>query len=193
MLSKEPVRIRHDWNVAVVGYCDFCSHSKMTVPHADGGRICASCCDSEFLSNWQNYARSLATELLSLREQLAEKEERLCRLRTSLEIEMKGHETAEWQLAELKALPPVVWMHYSRNGIRNFNLNRPRPRKGNTDAIPLFTAAKPAEIPRHIYSMLVNELRDVPAIGCKRELIIGVLNRHGITAELVQFNPPATE
>ena len=57
----------------------------------------------------------------------------------------------------------------------------------------LFTAAKPAEIPRHIYSMLVNELRDVPAIGCKRELIIGVLNRHGITAELVQFNPPATE
>ncbi|MCB5307435.1 polyphosphate kinase [Yersinia massiliensis] len=57
----------------------------------------------------------------------------------------------------------------------------------------LFTVAKPAEIPRHIYSMLVNELRDVPAIGCKRELIIGVLNRHGITAELVQFNPPATE
>ncbi|HFI1946169.1 TPA: hypothetical protein ACPZRO_002730 [Yersinia enterocolitica] len=60
------------------------------------------------------------------------------------------------------------------------------------DAI-LFTAAKPEALPRHIFSMLVNELRDVPAIGCKRELIIGVLNRHGITAELVQFNPPATE
>ncbi|MGM8028573.1 hypothetical protein [Yersinia enterocolitica] len=72
MLSKEPVRIRRDWNVAVVDCCDFCSHSKITVPHADGGRICASCCDSEFLSSWQNYARSLATELLSLREQLAE-------------------------------------------------------------------------------------------------------------------------
>ncbi|MDA5480836.1 polyphosphate kinase [Yersinia intermedia] len=57
----------------------------------------------------------------------------------------------------------------------------------------LFTAAKPAEIPRHIYSMLVNELRDVPAIGCKRELIIGVLNRHGVTAEPVQLDPPATE
>ncbi|HDM8448838.1 TPA: hypothetical protein P0O00_004228 [Yersinia enterocolitica] len=71
MLSKGPVRIRHDWNVAVVDCCDFCSHSKMTVPHADGGRICASCCDSEFLSSWQNYARSLATEVLSLREQLA--------------------------------------------------------------------------------------------------------------------------
>lgn len=72
MLSKEPVRIRHDWNAAVVAHCDFCSYSEMTVLHADGGRICASCCDSEFLSSWQNYARSLATELLSLREQLAE-------------------------------------------------------------------------------------------------------------------------
>lgn len=72
MLSEEPVRIRRDWNAAVVACCDFCSHSEMTVPHADGGRICASCCDSEFLSSWQDYARSLATELLSLREQLAE-------------------------------------------------------------------------------------------------------------------------
>ncbi|HEI6830372.1 TPA: hypothetical protein SJ417_002593 [Yersinia enterocolitica] len=72
MPSKEPERIHHDWDAALVAHCDFCSHSKMTVPHADGGRICASCCDSEFLSNWHNYARSLATELLSLREQLAE-------------------------------------------------------------------------------------------------------------------------
>ncbi|ELY5203754.1 TPA: hypothetical protein ACPY5B_000288 [Yersinia enterocolitica] len=75
MPSKEPERIHHDWDAALVAHCDFCSHSKMTVPHADGGRICASCCDSEFLSNWQNYARSLATELLSLREQLAELKE----------------------------------------------------------------------------------------------------------------------
>lgn len=57
----------------------------------------------------------------------------------------------------------------------------------------LFTAAKPEALPRHIYSMLVNELRDVPAIGCKRELIIGVLNRHGVIAEPVQSDPPATE
>ncbi|WP_245994868.1 hypothetical protein [Yersinia hibernica] len=39
---------------------------------------------------------------------------------------------------------------------------------------------------RHVFSMLVNELRDVPAIGCKRELIIGVLNRHGVTAKQVK-------
>ncbi|CNB75043.1 Uncharacterised protein [Yersinia enterocolitica] len=57
----------------------------------------------------------------------------------------------------------------------------------------LFTAAKPAEIPRHIFSMLVNELREVPVIGCKRELIISVLNRHGVIAEPVQLDPPATE
>lgn len=166
MLSKQPVRIRRDWNVAVVDCCDFCSHSKMTVPHADGGRICASCCDSEFLSSWQNYARSLATEVLSLRE----------------------------QLAELKELEPVAVLYRAGEV-----LTRAECADDRTFAVcckvetPLFTAAKPAEIPRHIYSMLVNELRDVPAIGCKRELIIGVLNRHGITAELVQFNPPATE
>lgn len=47
----------------------------------------------------------------------------------------------------------------------------------------LFTRAKPEALPRHIFSILVNELRDVPAIGCKRELIIGVLNRHGVIAE----------
>lgn len=41
-------------------------------------------------------------------------------------------------------------------------------------------------LPRHVFSMLVNELRDVPAIGCKRALIIGVLNRHGVTAEQVK-------
>ncbi|HDL7738169.1 TPA: polyphosphate kinase [Yersinia enterocolitica] len=49
----------------------------------------------------------------------------------------------------------------------------------------LFTAAKPEALPRHIFSMLVNELRDVPVIGCKRELIISVLNRHGVIAEPV--------
>ncbi|HDL8286541.1 TPA: hypothetical protein PXQ99_003356 [Yersinia enterocolitica] len=72
MLSKEPERIHHDWDAAVVAHCDFCSHSEMTVPHADGGKICASCCDAEALSNWQSYARDLATELISVREQLAE-------------------------------------------------------------------------------------------------------------------------
>ncbi len=72
MLSKEPERIHHDWDAAVVAHCDFCSHSEMTVPHADGGKICASCCDAEALSNWQSYARDLATELISMSEQLAE-------------------------------------------------------------------------------------------------------------------------
>ncbi|MFM1346605.1 hypothetical protein WFP14_08550 [Yersinia proxima] len=169
MLSKEPVRIRHDWNVAVVGYCDFCSHSKMTVPHADGGRICASCCDSEFLSSWQNYARSLATEVLSLRE----------------------------QLAELKALEPVAWQSVSTSSCNRMvtlhkEMAKDWERKGFA-VMPLFTAAKPAEIPRHIFSMLVNELRDVPAIGCKRQLIISVLNRHGVIPESVQLDPPANK
>ncbi|EMX2303895.1 TPA: hypothetical protein ACPZI4_000626 [Yersinia enterocolitica] len=128
MLSKEPVRIRRDWNVAVVGYCDFCSHSEMTVPHADGGRICASCCDSEFLSSWQNYARSLATELLSLRE----------------------------QLAELKRVPPSFYVLKTAHAYAWGDACGLRCYEDETDAsnakddfggviIQLFTAAKPAE------------------------------------------------
>ncbi|EOU3147280.1 hypothetical protein AB8884_10745 [Yersinia enterocolitica] len=100
------------------------------------------------------------------------------------------------QLDALKALPAVALVENS--DFMTFD----KPRKKAVRELyegalvigqELFTAAKPAEIPRHIYSMLVNELRDVPAIGCKRELIIGVLNRHGFTAEPVQFDPPATE
>lgn len=116
MLSKEPERIHHDWDAAVVAHCDFCSHSEMTVPHADGGKICASCCDAEALSNWQSYARDLATELISLRE----------------------------QLAELKALEPFchVFLHPDGplfNGIVSDSC------AGHAGVIPLFTAAKPAE------------------------------------------------
>lgn len=46
-------------------------------------------------------------------------------------------------------------------------------------------------LPRHVFSVLVNELRDVPAVGCKRELIVGVLNRHGVSAEMCE--PQAAE
>ncbi|HGB1555380.1 TPA: polyphosphate kinase [Yersinia enterocolitica] len=100
------------------------------------------------------------------------------------------------QLAELKALPPVAWRwrFCAQNVV---TLDKDRAEKSNEmgvdDFTELFTAAKPEALPRHVFSMLVNELRDVPAIGCKRELIIGVLNRHGVTAEPVQCDPPAAE
>ncbi|HDL7013677.1 TPA: polyphosphate kinase [Yersinia enterocolitica] len=83
------------------------------------------------------------------------------------------------QLAELKALEPIGRV-ISCSGNKTLGWMR--------DALEgtlLFAAAKPAEIPRHVFSMLVNELRDVPAIGCKRELIVGVLNRHGVIADSV--------
>ncbi|WP_246107224.1 polyphosphate kinase [Yersinia kristensenii] len=91
------------------------------------------------------------------------------------------------QLAELKQQKPIGQV-ISCNGNKTLGWINDAP-----EGTLLFTAAKPAEIPRHIYSMLVNELRDVPAIGCKRQLIIGVLNRHGVIAESVQLDPPATE
>ncbi|EPN0577279.1 TPA: hypothetical protein ACPZH4_002723 [Yersinia enterocolitica] len=105
------------------------------------------------------------------------------------------------QLAELKALPPVSVVELNDNltvaEIRGDIPRRKAVRELYEGALvigqELFTAAKPAEIPRHIFSMLVNELRDVPAIGCKRQLIIGVLNRHGVIAESVQLDPPANK
>jgi hypothetical protein len=163
MLSKEPVRIQRDWEVGIMARCDFCDRWDMTVPHADGGRICAPCCDSETLSSWQDYAREVATELLALRE----------------------------QLEALKSLPSFAYAFHRDTGVMWFA--KDKPMCSEFDVIPLFTAAKPEALPRHIFSMLVNELRDVPAIGCKRELIVGVLNRHGVIAEPVQLAPPATE
>lgn len=91
------------------------------------------------------------------------------------------------QLAELKALPPVAWILNHGDGSSHIEKDKRVADMfeifAGKKTIPLFTAAKPAEIPRHIFSMLVNELRDVPAIGCKRELIVGVLNSHGIVAK----------
>lgn len=117
MLSKEPVRIRHNWDAAVVAICDFCSHSEMTVPHVDGGKICSSCCDAETLSKWQSYAQDVVSELLSLRE----------------------------QLAELKALEPVGYVGNSDlYALSTGDLGCIAPYNA-FDGIPLFTAAKPAE------------------------------------------------
>ncbi|CNK68559.1 Uncharacterised protein [Yersinia mollaretii] len=102
----------------------------------------------------------MATELLSLRE----------------------------QLAELKALQPLGYIDprtLADDGCSGGTWMKRQPREIGPYTMPLFTAAKPEALPRHIYSMLVNELRDVPAIGCKRELIIGALNRHGVIAEPV--------
>ncbi|CNJ14591.1 Uncharacterised protein [Yersinia aldovae] len=100
------------------------------------------------------------------------------------------------QLAELKALQPVAEV-VSKFGDPEAFGEREIEVLIDLRSIPygarLFTAAKPEALPRHIFSMLVNELRDVPAMGCKRELIIGVLNRHGVIAEPVRCDPPATE
>lgn len=89
------------------------------------------------------------------------------------------------QRAELKALPPVAWTDAEELRFPYVMSDMwPKPLGLGSD-IPLFTVAKPAALPRHIFSILVNELRDVPAFGCKRELIIGVLERHGIIADSV--------
>ncbi|HFE9025445.1 TPA: hypothetical protein ACGATF_004161 [Yersinia enterocolitica] len=103
----------------------------------------------------------MAAELLSLREQLAE----LKVLPPVAEVVSKFGDPEAFGERELNILADIQKMPYGTQ---------------------LFTAAKSEALPRHIFSMLVNELRDVPAIGCKRELIIGVLNRHGVIADSVE-------
>ncbi|MGP2409875.1 hypothetical protein V2A84_09675 [Yersinia sp. 2553 StPb PI] len=148
MLSKQPVRIRRDWNVAVVACCDFCSHSKMTVPHADGGRICASCCDSEFLSSWQNYARSLATELLSLREQLDTERRRADESGNRFYKAVKYGARLEEEIAALKQLPTfaeVVSKFGDPEAFGEREIKLLIDLRGVPYGTLLFTAAKPAE------------------------------------------------
>ncbi|HEN3233775.1 TPA: hypothetical protein U5D48_004262 [Yersinia enterocolitica] len=108
---------------------------------------------------------SASTELLSLREQLAEQREPVVP-------------------STIKISEVVAAVSLEQNRKWNGRVGYMAGWNACRDAI-LFTAAKPKALPRHIFSMLVNELRDVPAIGCKRELIVGVLNRHGVIAEPV--------
>ncbi|MDN0106687.1 hypothetical protein QVN76_07250 [Yersinia rochesterensis] len=147
--------------------------------------------------NSHNVCRA-ARELLSLREQLEAERQRADTFQTErdefrrrLKLERSILEDTEKQLAELKALPPVgqiVLSDYDSDGTRTARvacLHKQADWDNFQDGTLLFTAAKPAEIPLHVFSMLVNELRDVPAIGCKRELIVGALNRYGVIAEPV--------
>ncbi|HDL6888328.1 TPA: hypothetical protein PXL93_004337 [Yersinia enterocolitica] len=122
MLSKEPVRIRHDWNAGVMADCDQCGRTwQMTVPSSDGGRMCAGCCDETHLANWQSYARDLATELRSLREQLAE-------LKALEPFKFAVVDGDGEDIGTTKSLSDAEYMAIRYRG----------------NIVPLFTAAKPA-------------------------------------------------
>ncbi|WP_186368216.1 polyphosphate kinase [Yersinia rochesterensis] len=137
----------------------------------------------------------MATELLSLREQLeaankiiTHKEWLIGLAKDEHESTIARAESAEQQLEALKALPPVAEVVSKFGDPEAFGEREIKlliDLRGVPYGTQLFTAAKPSALPRHTFSMLVNELRDVPAIGCKRELIVSVLNRHGVIAELV--------
>ncbi|WP_145542617.1 polyphosphate kinase [Yersinia mollaretii] len=135
----------------------------------------------------------IARELLSQRERnlsLSRQLDVMTAAAQALRDEMyKGDE----KLAALAALPAVGYVgKYTLGALEIGNVGDIVPNNAFGE-IPLFAAVKPDAMPRHIFSMLVNELRDVQAIGCKRELIVGVLNRHGVIAEPMQCDPPATE
>lgn len=70
---RVPERKKHNWGQAVMRDCDFCQQWALTVKHSEGGRICASCCDSEYTSDLKV---TLATAL----EQLGAAEKRIAEL-----------------------------------------------------------------------------------------------------------------
>lgn len=57
------------------------------------------------------------------------------------------------QLLAVMEQEPVAWLHYSVNGAPNFNANKPRPRKGNSDAIALYFSP-PAPVVPDGYAMV---------------------------------------
>lgn len=65
-----PERKKHNWGKAVMRDCDFCQQWALTVRHSDGGRICASCCDSE-------YTAALSCALVVALDELEAKDRRL--------------------------------------------------------------------------------------------------------------------
>lgn len=71
-----PERKKHNWGKAVMRDCDFCQQWALTVRHSDGGRICASCCDSE-------YTTALSCALVVALDELEAAEERITELSAS--------------------------------------------------------------------------------------------------------------
>lgn len=86
-----PQREKHDWIQAVMRYCDFCQQWSLTVRHSDGGRICASCCDSE-------YTTALSSALVVALDELEAAEKR-------------SHEMAELLINLKKARPGGVYFN----------------------------------------------------------------------------------
>ena len=71
-----PERKKHNWSQAVMRDCDFCQQWALTVQHADGGCICASCCDSEYTSDLKVTLATALEQLKAAENRIAELEAR---------------------------------------------------------------------------------------------------------------------
>lgn len=69
-----PERKKHNWSQAVMRDCDFCQQWALTVQHADGGCICASCCDSEYTSDLKVTLAAALEKLEATEKRIAELE-----------------------------------------------------------------------------------------------------------------------
>lgn len=55
----EPITPVHDWSRSKIGTCDLCATRGYLVP-VDAEHHCSSCCTSNLLAAWKDYARSIA-------------------------------------------------------------------------------------------------------------------------------------
>jgi len=98
-----PERKKHNWGQAVMRDCDFCQQWALTVQHADGGCICASCCDSEYTSDLK-VTLAAALEQLEAAEKTSDaRKQGLIRAHKMFQREKARAEAAEKRIAELEA------------------------------------------------------------------------------------------
>lgn len=105
-----PKRKAQNWSSSVMRNCDFCSQWALTAHHEDGGCICASCCDGEYITALRS-ALEMAIEQANAKDtRIAELEKALKWLtesrasfaETSITNRV-GLEEAEKQIAELQS------------------------------------------------------------------------------------------
>lgn len=103
-----PERKKHNWGQAVMRDCDFCQQWALTVQHADGGCICASCCDSEYTSDLK-VTLAAALEQLEAAEKTSDaRKQGLIRAHKMFQREKARAEAAEKRIAELEAREVVL-------------------------------------------------------------------------------------
>lgn len=109
-----PERKKHNWGQAVMRDCDFCQQWALTVQNADGGCICASCCDSEYTSDLKVTLATALEQLEAAEKRIAELEERNAEILRQARTFREAHESASEIIRRMERGKPVVTLPTTR-------------------------------------------------------------------------------